>query len=314
MMKYQDYYQVLGVPHHADTQSIKSAFRKLARQHHPDANQNDPDAETRFKAINEAYTVLSDPEKRRKYDKFGKDWEKFERAGGQAQDFNWNRWGTGGSRRRMSPEEFERMFGGQGRGSQGFSSFFEQLFGAGSMGGFATEAPPRPKPTPRTIQTELTLEEAYAGTTRTVRMANGKSVQATIPPGVATGSRIRLRGSGGETEGDLYLRIEIKPHARFTRQGNDLQVSVPIDLFTAVLGGEVPVPTMDGPVQLKIQPGTQSHTRIALTGKGMPALKQPTPKGKLIVRIDVKIPERLTRQQQKEFEELRTRWEPTDTV
>lgn len=307
-MKYQDYYQVLGVPRNADAQSIKSAFRKLARQHHPDANKNDPGAESRFKTINEAYTVLSDPEKRRKYDRFGKDWEKFERAGGQAQDFDWSQWGAGGPRRRMSPDEFEHMFGGQGMGGQGFSTFFEQLFGTGSMGGFAAEAAPRPKPPQRTVKTELTLDEAYAGTTRTVRMANGKTVQATIPPGVATDSRIRLRGSGGETESDIYLKIEVQPHPHFTRNDDDLQVRVPVDLFTAVLGGEVPVPTMEGMVQLKIRPGTQSHTRIALSGKGMPNLKQPSQKGKLIALIDVRIPERLSRQQKKLFEELRNRY------
>ncbi len=311
-MQYQDYYQVLGVPRNADAQSIKSAFRKLARQHHPDANKNDPGAESRFKAINEAYTVLSDPEKRRKYDRFGKDWEKFERAGGQAQDFDWNRWGAGGPRRRMSQDEFERMFGGQGMGGQGFSTFFEQLFGAGTMGGFATEAPPRPKPPPRTVKTELTLEEAYTGTSRTVRMANGKSVEATIPAGVATGSRIRLRGSGGENESDLYLKIEVKSHSQFTRKDDDLQVKVPVDLFTAILGGEVPVPTMDGRVQLKIKPGTQSHSRIALGGKGMPNLKQPSRKGKLIALIDVQIPERLTRKQKKLMEEFRDRYRAED--
>ncbi len=310
-MKYQDYYQVLGVPRDADARSIKSAFRKLARRHHPDANKNAPGAESRFKEINEAYTVLSDPEKRRKYDRFGKDWEKFERAGGQAQDFDWSQWGSGGPRRHMSQEDFERMFGGgQGVGGHGFSSFFEQLFGAGNMGGFAAGASPRPKPPQRIVKTELTLNEAYAGTTRTVRMGNGKSVQATIPPGVYTGARIRLRGSGNEHEGDLYLQIEIQPHAQFTRQEDDLQVRVPVDLFTAVLGGEVPVPTMDGQVQLKIKPGTQSHTRIALSGKGMPKLKQPSQRGKLIALIDVRIPERLSRQQKKLFEEFRDRYYP----
>lgn len=307
-MTYQDYYQILGVPRHADEKAIKSAFRRLARRYHPDTNRGDPKAEERFKAINEAYTVLSDPDKRQKYDRLGKDWERFERSGGNPRDFNWNQWGTGDQQQRMTREAFEQMMRGQGMGSQGFSSFFEQLFGRGdmgTMGGFQSSPPPSHAPPQRTVETELTLEEAYRGTSRTVRMSNGQKIKADVPPGVKTGSRIRLRGSGHEREGDIYLRVTVKPHAAFTVKGEDLEMEVPIDLYTAVLGGEVPVPTLDGTVYLTISPGTQNNTRVSLSGKGMPHLKQPDRKGKLIAVIRVEIPMNLSSRDRALFEELR---------
>lgn len=306
-MNVQDYYQVLGVPRNADGDAIKSAFRRKARQYHPDANPDDPAAESRFKAVNEAYTVLSDPDKRRKYDRFGRDWERFERAGGNPQDFDWSQWGSGGGHRRMSQEEFARMMGG-GRG--GFSSFFEHLFGMGQMGGmgggYPNQAPPgTTAPPKRTVPAKLSLAEAYGGTTRTVRMSNGKTVRAQIPPGVKTGSKIRLRGSGDGESGDLYLAIEVTPDPRFTRQEDNLSVKVPVDLYTAVLGGEVTVPTLDGAVHLLIKPGTPSRARISLPGKGMPSLRRKGRQGDLIAVIEVQIPKDLTERQRELFRQLR---------
>lgn len=306
-MKYQDYYQILGVPKNADAKAIKNAFRRLARQYHPDANKGDPQAETRFKAINEAHTVLSDPEKRKKYDRFGKDWERFERAGGHPQDFDWNQWGMGGRQRRMSQEEFARMMGGRGGlGGQGFSNFFEQLFGTGSMGGFGPQAAPRAAPPKRFVETEVTLEEAFRGTSRIISTANGQRVQAKIPPGVKTDARIRLRGSGSPQEGDLYIKVTVAPHPTFAVQGEDLHVKVTVDLYTAVLGGEVAVPTLEGSKHLKIAPGTQSHAKIALSGQGMPHLKQPRQRGNLIVLTDVRIPKQLSEQEKTLFKQLRS--------
>ena len=178
-MQVEDYYQILGVSRNADQETIKKAFRRLARANHPDTNKGDPKAEQRFKSINEAYTVLSDPEKRRKYDQFGKQWERFNSTGGNPQDFNWQQWGGGG--RGMSGQEFADMFGGQAMGGQGFSNFFEHLFGMGGMGGAAAAHRRQPRPPRREVKAELTLEEAAAGVSRKVRLSSGNTVAADIP-------------------------------------------------------------------------------------------------------------------------------------
>ncbi len=306
-MKYRDYYETLGVSRNADEKEIKRAFRRLAREYHPDTNKGDPQAEERFKAVNEAHAVLSDKAKRQKYDRFGKDWERFERSGGNPQDFNWSQWGAGGARggpQRMSQEEFARMTGGQG--GFGFSTFFDQLFGAGVPGGgFATaDAGPRPQPR-REVVAEITLEEAFHGTIRTIDASDRRRIQAEIPPGVKTGSRIRLRGSAEPAGGDIYLKIEIASHPHFTVKGLDLQVKVEVDLYTAVLGGEVSVPTMNGTVKLKIPAGTQPGARMALSGKGMPDVKQSDSRGKLVVTVDVALPRNLSARDQKLFKQLR---------
>ena len=306
-MNYRDYYETLGVSRNADEKEIKRAFRRLAREYHPDTNKGDPHAEARFKAVNEAHAVLSDKVKRQKYDRFGKDWERFERAGGNPQDFDWSQWGAGGARggqQRMSQEEFARMTGGQG--GFGFSSFFDQLFGAGVPGGgFPTaDAGPRPQPR-REVEAEITLEEAFHGTSRTINTSDRRRIQAEFPPGVKTGSRIRLRGSADSTGGDIYLKVKVRPHPHFTVQGLDLQVKVPVDLYTAVLGGEVPVPTMNGTVNLKIPAGTQPGARLALSGKGLPDVKKPKAQGKLVVILDVRLPRNLSAQEQELFRQLR---------
>ncbi len=302
-MKYRDYYETLGVSRHADAKEIKRAFRRLAREYHPDTNKGDPQAEERFKAVNEAYAVLSDTVKRQKYDRFGKDWERFERAGGNPQDFDWSQWGSGGQRR-MSQEEFTRMAGGQG--GFGFSSFFDQLFGAGVPGGgfHTTEAGPRPQPR-REVEAEISLEEAFHGTHRTLHTSDGRRIQAEFPPGVKTGSRIRLRGSAEPAGSDIYLKVKVSPHPHFTVKGQDLQVKVPVDLYTAILGGEVPVPTLNGTVKLKIPAGTQPGARLALSDKGMPDVKQPDAKGKLVVTLQVQLPRNLSAREQELFRQLR---------
>lgn len=305
-MKYRDYYETLGVAKNADEKEIKNAFRRLARQYHPDTNKGDPQAEAQFKAVNEAYTVLSDKEKRRKYDRFGKDWERFERSGGNPQDFDWSQWGAGGARggqQRMSQEEFARMMGGQG--GFGFSGFFDQLFGTGAPGGGyrTAEAGPRPQPR-REMEAEITLEESFHGASRTINTSDGRRIQAEIPPGVKTGSRIRLRGSAEPTGGDIYLKVKVKPHPRFTVQNQDLHIKVPVDLYVAVLGGEVPLPTMEGTVQLRIPAGTQPGAKMALTGKGLPDVKKPQAKGKLIATVDVELPRNLSVQEQALFKQL----------
>ncbi|GIV76599.1 DnaJ domain-containing protein [Litorilinea aerophila] len=318
-MDYKDYYQILGVPRNATDKEIKKAFRQLAQKYHPDKNPGNKEAEQKFKEINEAYTVLSDPEKRKKYDRFGAQWEQYERAGGRPEDFDWSAWTGGGPRgsyttRTVTPEEFEQMFGGMG----GFSSFFDALFGSG-MGGMGgrpggsfrqsrgrpgvdfgvherTAAPPRTE-----VPVDITLEEAFHGTTRTLQSEDGTRLEVNIPRGVKTGSRVRARGS----QGDIYLKINVLPHERFTREGDDLRVRVPVDLYTAVLGGEVQVPTLERPVVLTIPPGTQNGKTFRLRGLGMPNLRQPDKRGDLYAVVEVTLPTNLSEKERSLFEELR---------
>jgi len=331
-MDYKDYYKILGVARSADEKEIKKAFRKLAQQYHPDKNPGDKAAEAKFKEINEAYAVLSDADKRSKYDRFGAQWEQYERGGGNSEDFDWSRWSSaagsnGGGRssaRNMTPEEFEQFFGG-GNGGGGYSSFFDTLFGAGAGGGQPrTRSNPRygfnfdPRPgqqsaapaEPRAdVSVEVTLDEAYRGTSRVLQAEDGTRMEVNIPRGVKTGSRVRMRGGMGGAQasgmGDVYLRIVIAPDSRFTREENDLRVNLPVDLYTAVLGGEVEVPTLDRPVVLTIPAGTQTGKTIRLRGLGMPELKNPDQRGDLLAVIEVQLPTHLNDEEKRLFEELR---------
>ena len=325
-MEYKDYYKTLGVPRGSDEKEIKKAFRKLAQQYHPDKNPGDKTAEARFKDINEAYTVLSDPDKRAKYDKFGSQWEQYERAGGRPEDFNWGGAGGmggqpgGGYARTVTPEEFEQMFGGMGGGGAGgFSSFFESLFGgAGAAGmggrggartrgmGFDTETMARPRRTE--VNAAVTLEEAFHGTSRVLQMEDGTRLEVNIPRGVTTGSKVRMKGAGSDPsrQGDIVLNIEVQPNDRYTRDGDNLRVRVPVDLYTAVLGGEVQVPALDKTVALTIPAGTKNGKTIRLRGLGMPHLKNPDQRGDLLAEVDVHLPTNLTAKEKALFEELRS--------
>ena len=320
-MNYKDYYQTLGVSRNASQADIKKAFRKLARQYHPDKNPGNKAAENKFKEINEAHEVLSDAEKRQKYDRFGSEWQQFERAGGRPEDFNWSAWGAqpGGysQTRTVSPEEFEQMFGGAG----GFSDFFETLFGgrggrARSTGGFGFGDPVDMRQ-PRvqrgqdvTHKLQITLEEAFYGTSRVLQYEDGRSLEAKIPRGVKSGAKIRLSGQGapgmaGGKAGDLYLEVEVLPHTQFERDGEDLKVSAPVDLYTALLGGKVNVYTIDRSVNLTIPPETANGQEFRLRGLGMPALKQPDERGDLYVTINVQLPKNLTEKEKELFQQLR---------
>ena len=240
--------------------------------------------------------MLSDPEKRAKYDQFGAQWQQYQSAGAQPGGFDWSRWASqpGGQSytRTVSPEEFEELFGGRGGGGGGggFSEFFEMLFGgnrrAAGSEPFAdmsrTSARPR-RGRDYEQPVEITLEEAYSGSKRLLRREDGSTVEVKIPPGVTTGSKVRLSGEGGAgtVAGDLYLAIEVKPHPRYERRGDDLVVKVPVDLYTAMLGGEVPLNTMGGSVVLTVPPETPNGKTIRLRGQGMPQLKDPERHGDL---------------------------------
>lgn len=304
-MEVKDYYQTLGVARNADEKAIKKAFRKLARENHPDLNPDNAEAERKFKEVNEAYEVLSDPDKRGKYDRFGAQWEQYERAGVNPNDFA-RGFGGGGSRN-ISPEEFERMFGGFGRagggGGGGFSDFFETLFssqagGRGAQGtpfGGFNQRQPRPRQTE--AEAEISLEEAFHGTSRMLQLPDGQRIEVTIPAGIQSGTRIRA--------GDVVLRVQVQPHGRFRQEKADLYVTVPIDLYTALLGGEVEIPTLERPVVLTIPSGTQSGKRFRLRGMGMPGMKKSDALGDLYAEVSVTLPTSLSPKERQLVEELR---------
>ena len=299
-MEYKDYYKSLGVNRNASQDEIRDAFRKLARRYHPDANKGDSSAEEKFKTINEAYQVLSDPEKRKKYDQFGANYEQFSRAGGRPEDFDWSRWSARpGSTTNINMEDLQDLFGGSFGGGGGFSDFFETLFG-GARGGSTRRAAPAQNVEQ---EVEITLEEAYSGTTRVFQSGDGSRFEASIPRGVKTGSKVRLAGKAGG--GDLYLKIRVAPHRTFTRDGNDLRISVEVDLYTALLGGEVSVRTLDRPVLLSIKAGSQNGQTIRLRGKGMPDLRKKDVFGDLLATLDIRLPTNLSAEEQAMFEQLR---------
>jgi curved DNA-binding protein len=301
-MEFKDYYQVLGVSPDADEQAIRQAFRKLARQYHPDVNPGDKTAEERFKEINEANQVLSDPEQRQKYDALRAQYQRWQQGGRRPQDFNWQEWsappGEGVYEYYGSVDD---LFGGESP----FSDFFTTIFGR------AREAQQAPRPRrgrDLDVEAEVTLEEAFRGTTRTLQVGD-RRLEAKIPPGVYTGTRVRLAGQGepgrqGGPAGDLYLNIRVAPHARFERTGDDLFMEVPVDIYTAALGGEVRVSTLDGSVMLKVPPQTQSGRTLRLRGKGMPRLNDPNTRGDLYARVRLVLPEPLSERELQAFREL----------
>ncbi len=302
-MEYRDYYNLLGVDRKASQKDIKQAYRKLARQYHPDVNPGDASAQEKFKEINEAYEVLSDPDKRKKYDMLGADWNRYQQRGGTG-GFDWGQYTRGGAGGASgAPGNF---------GNGDFSDFFESLFGG--LGGQR----PRSGPTStaqvgrgRDIESpvDVTLRESFTGSKRIVTV-DGERLEVDIPAGVRDGSKIRVSGKGGRgvsggPRGDLFLTIEILADPQFRRDGDDLYVSVPIDLYTAVLGGEARVPTLEGKeLIVTIPAGTSSGKKLRLRGKGMPRLRGGG-MGDLFAELQVEVPARLTEAQRALFQQLR---------
>jgi curved DNA-binding protein len=304
-MQYKDYYQILGVDKKATTDEIKRAYRKLAMKYHPDRNPGNKGAEEKFKEINEAQEVLSDPKKRERYDQLGRSYHDWQQRGGSDGSFRWEDWttaaGSGGTRVNMNDlgDIFEEM---------GFSDFFNSIFGG--MGGMGTDRRTQTRPSqPLVVEQPVSISflESYLGTQRLFQVGNNK-IEVKIPAGAKTGTKVRVAGAGpqqGSRKSDLYLVIDVKPDSRFERQGDDLQTEVEIDLTTAVLGGEVTVATPNRGVLLKIPAGTQPGQVFRLGGKGMPVLRQPGLSGNLMVKVKVRIPKNLSREQQRLFEQLR---------
>lgn len=304
-MEYKDYYKILGVARNASEQEIKQAYRKLARKYHPDVNPNDKQAEARFKEINEAYEVLSDQEKRGKYDRFGAAWQRYEQSGD-----------PGGFR--SGP--FGGIGGMGGVDTGNFADFFEAFFGGlgsrnssaySNTGGFGT----------RTVeqdgeqQIEITLEEAFTGTQRSLQITGASGVPRTIkvkiPAGADTGTKVRIAGEGqtwgsAGQRGDMLLVIQVVPHSRFTREGDALRTSIPIDLYTLLLGGEVRIPMLDGKkIMLSIPPDTPNGKVFRLTRQGMPNLRTPGMRGDLYVTAEALLPTPLSSSERDLFERLR---------
>ncbi len=310
MVKYKDYYKVLGVARTATDKEIKAAYRKLARQHHPDANKGNKASEEKFKELNEAYEALKDPEKRKKYDMLGSGWK--EGADFKPQDFN-----------------FAFDFGDFGKGAA-FSDFFEVLFGQtfgqqpggfkGTATGFKPGAQGAPKPQPQQAgkkssldleaNIELAIEELAKGATRTLQISvhgsPSKTIDVKIPPGVRAGSNVRVAGKGatrgGET-GNLILRVKVKPHNYFTVDGDNLVCELPISPAKAVLGGDCTVTTVDGSVTIKVPPGTQNGRVLRLRGKGLPNLKDQN-RGDQLVKTRIVVPVDPSDEEKKLYEQL----------
>jgi curved DNA-binding protein len=306
-MDNKDYYAILGVPVDADTETIKKTFRKLARKHHPDVNPGNKEAEEKFKTINEAYQVLSDVEKRKKYDELQAQYRQWQQGSSRQQDFNWQNWsdqsGQGPQSQYTTTEDMEDLFGS---GSP-YSDFFTSIFG--QQKGNGRDVSPRPRHG-RDIdfEVDMTLEEAFHGANRNLDV-DGHHITASIPPGVRTASRVRLKGQGepgtkNGQPGDLYLVINILPSETFEREGDNLHVEIPVDIFTAITGGETPVPTLDRPLILKIPPRTNARQSFRLKGKGMPRLGDPKTHGDLFAMVRLVLPDHLTDQEVNGIREL----------
>lgn len=298
-MEFIDYYKVLGVDKTAKDDDIKKAYRKLARKHHPDVNPNDRSAKEKFQQINEANEVLSDPEKRAKYDKYGKDWmhaEQFENA----------------RQRSHAQQQQQQQQGWQGRSSSGdfseqeFSDFFESMFGGG--GGSRRSSQARFKGQDFNAELHLDLKDVYETHKQTLTV-NGKNIRITIPAGVENGQTIRIAGHGGSgvnggPSGDLYITFQIQNHPLFGRVKNDLYRDVSLNLYSAVLGGDIEIETFDGKVKAKVNPGTQNDTKVKLKGKGFPVYKQEGQFGDLYITYKIQVPTNLSDKEKELFQQL----------
>lgn len=292
-MNFPDYYKLLGVDKTASQKDIKSAYRKLARKFHPDLNPNDKDAKKKFQEINEANEVLSDPDKRKKYDQYGSDWQHSDQFEKQKQY------------QQQYADSRQTRYAGSGA-EDTFSDFFESLFGGVSGAGKGRQVKYRGEDF--TAEIMLDLLDAYKTHTQTLTL-NGKKIRITIPAGIENGQTIKIVGHGGKginggPAGDLYITFSIGNHPRFKRLGNDLFTTIDLDIYKAVLGGDLTIETLNGKVKLKVKPETQNGTKVKLKGKGFPVYKDEGEFGDLYVTYMIKIPTRLTEKHRALFKQL----------
>ena len=292
-MDYKDYYKILGVVKNASQDEIKKAYRKLAIKYHPDKNKGDRQAEERFKEVAEAYEVLKDPQKRRKYDTLGTNWKQYEQAG----------YSGGGFAGRAQGDPFADVFG-----SHGFSDFFESFFGGGFSGQQRGRGPAPQKGRDFEADFDLTLEQAYHGSNRLLEVDNQR-IKLKIKPGVRDGQKLRIPGKGGPginggAPGDVFLTIHVHSHPDFVRQGDDLYKSVNVDLYTMVLGGKLTIETFKGPIQITIEESTPAGKRIRLKNLGMPVFNNTGRFGDLYVTLNASIPANLSDKEKDLFRQL----------
>lgn len=306
-MNYKDYYKILGVEKDASGKDIKKAFRKLAGKYHPDKNPDNKAAEEKFKEINEANEVLSDPDKRKKYDTLGSNWEAYQQGGGDWQQYD-RQTRPGGGQTYYYEGDPSEFFGG---GGQGFSSFFERFFAdesSGGRGGFRGSQ--RAVHPGQDVEAALpiTLLEAYQGSKRTFEI-NGKKLRITVKPGAYNGQKLRLKGKGqpsrgGGPAGDLYIVLQLQPDRRFEIDGDNLIHNTKVDLYTAILGGKINIPTLTGRVSVNIPKGTQGDKVLRLKGKGMPKYGKTGQFGELLVKFKLDLPKNLSAEEEVLFKKL----------
>lgn len=318
-MDFKDYYEILGVAHNADKKVIQQTYRQLARKLHPDVNPGNKEAEEKFKTINEAYQVLSDAKRRKKYDELRAQYQHWQQTGDQQQqDFDWQNWsaqpGTGTRTQYANAEDLEDLFGN----ASPYSDFFANIFGGGGTSS-GRGVPPSPRRgRDAEYEVDLTLQEAFHGTERLLEM-DGRKFQASIPLGVRTGTRVRLPGRGepgrnGGSAGDLYLIIKVLPNDIFERDGNDLHMDAPVDIFTAIAGGEVRIPALERTLILKVPPRTDANRTFRIRGKGMPHLREPGKRGDMFAHVRLILPDPLTDQEVDSIQRLASaRQEPTES-
>ncbi len=299
-MDFKDYYKILGIDKNATADEIKKAYRKLALKYHPDKNPNNKAAEEKFKEINEANEVLSDTEKKKKYDELGENWNQYRQQGRPEDNFDWSKWTS------QQQGQSGSYYGQDTFGSEGdFSSFFESLFGGG---GFSRRSNVKMKGQDYSAEIELSLEDAYHGSTRRIEV-NGKTLQMKLKPGVKNGQVLRIKerggpGMNGGTKGDIYLTIIIPPHPHFERKEDDIYCDVPVQLYTAILGGKQLIITLKGNIRIDIPAGTDNGKVMRLKGLGMPKFGKADEFGDLYAKVQIMLPKNLTEKEISLFKEL----------
>jgi curved DNA-binding protein len=310
-MKFKDYYKILGVSKSASQDEIKKAYRKLAMKYHPDRNAGNKEAEEKFKEIGEAYEVLRDPEKRKKYDQLGANWKQYQNVGYGSGDFGFSNFGgasPGGGSTFYYEGDLGDIFGSS---AEGFSDFFRSFFGGtrrGDRSGFSNKQNVR-RGNDLQTEIEITLAEAYSGTIRILNV-DGEKLRVKTKPGAYTGQELRIRGKGelgsnGGQRGDIYIKIKVLPDARYSVNGNDLIRKTDIDLYTAVLGGNVEIDTFAGRLNVKVPAGSQNGSKLRIRGKGMPVYGKPGLAGDLYVQLNVIIPRNLGTEELNLFKKLK---------